>query len=287
MTSPDPEFNVDARDYFTRHMRVLEQCMSAWPMPEMEAQINALRVAFSANTEKPFELRRSFPYDSPSEGYESSPPLDAHYQHLQMPRSQPYQQHPGQLSYSAQTLTPPISSGPDSRTDTPLLQPAPGMISTSYGQVPTSLQLPPSVSMAEAVQWNPTPILEQWNAAFSIPPSALAPPSSSSNSPSTSLPLQPFPNQSISPTHHTSQPYTHHYQQTAVAPAPLPQQLHQQPQQQIPQTERTSYVQDLPIFVTPKDWQQSVASVFDAAGMKRRWDYGSVDADGHMQKRMR
>ena len=28
-----------------------------------------------------------------------------------------------------------------------------------------------------------------------------------------------------------------------------------------------------PVYVTPKEWQQSVASVFDPSGLKRKWGY--------------
>lgn len=42
-----------------------------------------------------------------------------------------------------------------------------------------------------------------------------------------------------------------------------------------------------PVLFTPRDWQQSVASVFDPHGLKRRWN-PSVDLAGeNMQKRQR
>ncbi|KAI4149488.1 MAG: hypothetical protein L6R39_002497 [Caloplaca ligustica] len=65
ITSPEPAFNKDAKEYFTRHMRLLENCTAAWPMPEMQASIDALREAFSADTSQPFRLKPSFPYGSP------------------------------------------------------------------------------------------------------------------------------------------------------------------------------------------------------------------------------
>lgn len=40
--------------------------MNAWPMPEMQRQIDSMREAFSADLRKPFELKPSFPYGSPS-----------------------------------------------------------------------------------------------------------------------------------------------------------------------------------------------------------------------------
>ncbi|KIW04048.1 hypothetical protein, variant [Verruconis gallopava] len=66
ITSPDPELNCEARDYFVRHMRILEQVIPHWPLPEVQAQVNSLREAFSADTSKPFDLKPSFPFGSPS-----------------------------------------------------------------------------------------------------------------------------------------------------------------------------------------------------------------------------
>ncbi|KAJ8123906.1 hypothetical protein ONZ43_g260 [Nemania bipapillata] len=77
LTSPDPEINTDARDYFTRHMRILEKTMNSWPLPEMLKQIDAVREAFSADTRKPFVLKPSFPYGSPHPSTQSSPPRAA------------------------------------------------------------------------------------------------------------------------------------------------------------------------------------------------------------------
>jgi hypothetical protein len=73
MTSPDPDLNSDARDYFTRHMRILEQCMSFYPMSEMQLKIDALRNAFSANIRKPFVLNPSFVHGSLASGVSTSP----------------------------------------------------------------------------------------------------------------------------------------------------------------------------------------------------------------------
>ncbi|KAL9947397.1 hypothetical protein ACHAPS_004625 [Verticillium nonalfalfae] len=41
ITSPDPDLNVDARDYFARHMRVLERVMSVWPMADLQKPVDA------------------------------------------------------------------------------------------------------------------------------------------------------------------------------------------------------------------------------------------------------
>lgn len=62
MTSPDLELNTGACIYFSRHMRLLEQCMSLCPMPEMQSKIDSLRNVFSADIRKPFILKPSFTY---------------------------------------------------------------------------------------------------------------------------------------------------------------------------------------------------------------------------------
>ena len=62
MTSPDLELNTGACNYFSRHMRLLEQCVSLCPMPEMQSKIDSLRNVFSADIRKPFVLKPSFAY---------------------------------------------------------------------------------------------------------------------------------------------------------------------------------------------------------------------------------
>ena len=261
-------------------MRILECCTSAWPMPEMEAQINALRVAFSADINKPFQLRPSFPYGSPSsEPFQPSPPLDAQYQHLPIPHTTSYgQRYP---SYASQTITPPISAGGgDMGTESPQTGQALDVMSTSHQQVTPAMQQQHSTEVGNGVLWNPTPIIDQWHTAFSIPPSQLGPPSSHSSSSPISLPVSSSTShtpQTLSPTH--SNPYAPQYSPaSAITSAPQP---HHMPPQQ------PSYTNSGPIFVTPKEWQQSVASVYDPGGMKRRWDYDINDLDGHSYKRIR
>ncbi|KAL2129139.1 hypothetical protein VTI74DRAFT_8174 [Chaetomium olivicolor] len=86
ITSPDPDLNSEARDYFTRHMRILEKVMSAWPSPDMQKQIDSVREAFSADIRKPFVLKPTFPYGSPHSATHPSPP--AHQLDSQIPRTQ-------------------------------------------------------------------------------------------------------------------------------------------------------------------------------------------------------
>lgn len=90
-------------------MRILERCSAAWPMPEIQAQIDSLRLAFSADTSRPFELKPTFPYGSPSEPYHPSPPPfdSSHY-------TPPLSQVTGvqsRVGYTAYPISPPISTG--------------------------------------------------------------------------------------------------------------------------------------------------------------------------------
>jgi hypothetical protein len=270
-------------------MRLLEQCASSWRMPEVEAQINALRVAFSANIDKPFELKASFPFGSPSEPHRPSPPSDSQYHNLQIPPNPQYE-YPRHVPHPSQTLTPPISAGAsDSRTDSPQYAQT---FAPPHGQMPNHNSIP----MPDNVQWNPTPLIDQWTTAFAIPQSAMAPPSSHSQSPSSSIPTLPPTPQNISPLQ-TSQSYTPMYPPSATQ-AVLQQQTHHyyghQTQPQQPQQSHhppmslqpSNYAADTPVFVTPKAWQQSVASVFDPGRLKRRLDYvPHEDIDRGMPKR--
>jgi hypothetical protein len=278
-------------------MRILEECINAWPMQEMRAQIDALREAFSADKDKPFELRESFPYGTPSDSYQASPPMEPQYHSLQFSGPEPYSQHKAQ-PYPLQAMTSPVSAiSRDSGFDSPLSQEnrGTGLTSnnashpmTSYGQ-----GFPPqSTPTVDEAQWNPTPIFNQWSTAFSIPQAALAsppppppPPSATSTSPPTNFPV--IPQQSHAPISPSlsSNPYMTSYPTSNRGlVTSTPQQQQQQPslQQQTPQKTQSAYSGT---FVSSKQWQQSVASVFDPDGLKRRWAY--TDLDDQPQKRMR
>ncbi|RSL71136.1 hypothetical protein CEP54_001526 [Fusarium duplospermum] len=56
MESPSPDFDTDAREFLTRHMRVLEKVMKAWSIPKLEKQFNALREALSADIQEACNL---------------------------------------------------------------------------------------------------------------------------------------------------------------------------------------------------------------------------------------
>ncbi|OAL34019.1 hypothetical protein AYO20_06667 [Fonsecaea nubica] len=316
LSSPDPEFNFEAKDYFVRQMRILERCISAWPMPETEAQINALRAAFSADVNKPFELKESFPHGTPSENSRPSPispqPYDRHQLplqsqgqklvDLQQPQQQQQQAQPG--PYAAQHLgqmtrqtpylsTPPISVyAADSKPPTPLYGQNYELEQTPFSSIPSSAggyyQQPTS---ATEIQWNPTPIIDQFDTAFAIPASALAPPpslygGSGASPPGNMQSMQASFTSTSSPTYGAAslpsytpqqqQPQQHYFaaQQSQSYQNASPQMVSDS---QLPMSAGTAYattgVGGAAMLVTPQQWQQSVANVIDAGRLKRRWDY--------------
>ncbi|XHG02789.1 hypothetical protein AWENTII_006119 [Aspergillus wentii] len=239
ITSPDPHFHTDAREYFTRHMRILEQCSSAWPMPEIQAQIDSLRLAFSADTNRSFELKSTFPYGSPSEPYHPSPPpLDSHYQ--------------PQLNQ--------ISSNIPNRSDSSQLQPL-GML-PHHPVSSHSIDAP----LVDENNWDPTRIINQWDMAFSVGPSTV-----STNSPPMALGTPPQGIQA---------PLTAQYPVQYGSPTKVASVAPSQPISQ-PQ------FNGQPVLITARDWQQSVASVYDPHGLKRRWNYSIDMGTENMAKRQR
>lgn len=251
LTSPDPDLNSDAREYFTRHMRILEKCSNSWPMPDMQHQIDALREAFSADTRKPFVLKPSFPYGSPGAPVNTSPPRsNVQYRQASTHGSQALeQQHaPQQVSYPAHPISPPISAGGvDNKSDSPAVQ---SLVMMATGQRGPQPPIPSGVPMADPSTWNPSRIFDQWNTTFGTNPAQ----STSASHPTPlklavsgaheipTLPeLQALPNSNIPPASQSMPP-----QQYSGAP--------------------------IPSFVSPSMWQESVASVYEG-GLKRHWEY--------------
>ena len=168
LTSPDPDLSSDAREYFTRHMRILEKCMSAWPMPDMQRQIDAVREAFSADTRKTFVLKPSFPYGSPHSGTHPSPSgpspgfrpalgrTGSSMEHQRID-TQAAVQH-SQVSYTGHPISPPISAGPvDSKSDSPAVQ---SLVMMASGQATQAPAMQQAMSLADAPGWNPSRIFE-------------------------------------------------------------------------------------------------------------------------------
>ncbi|KAK5088504.1 hypothetical protein LTR05_002724 [Lithohypha guttulata] len=331
IVSPDPVLNRDSKEYFVRHMRVLERCIQDWPMPEVESQINGLRTAFSADLRKPFDLKPSFPYGTPSEQGRSpgehrpSEPLHLNHHNHGHTYLQPQTQH------GSHFVTPPASTRSLSRPhDQTFYHGYNDHVNQNYHQFPATTTSNNGGMAAEP--WNPTPIINQFNAAFAIPESALAPPppppSNYTSSSPVTLAHQNFGQHVQAHTHlpspisasgynsrhpytpsPTSQPMAHpqSYIQTTpqpqLTPSHYPQQQTGNPyfdssmnnhhrrqsthvQQQMQGSHRPyssikgePVVPNEPVYVTPREWQQSVASVFDP-GLKRKYEY---EQQGAMQ----
>lgn len=139
-------------------MRILEKCTSSWPMPDMQQQIDALREAFSADVRKPFVLKPSFPYGSPSSSVTTSPPRrNSHYHHTSSQSSSRHNMEhiPQQVSYANHhPISPPVSAGRvDTKSDSPPVQ---LMASGQRSQ----LAMPAGVPMGDTPTWNPSRIFE-------------------------------------------------------------------------------------------------------------------------------
>lgn len=255
ITSPDPHFHTDARDYFTRHMRILEKCSSAWPMPEIQAQIDSLRLAFSADINRPFELKSTFPYGSPSEPYHPSPPLGSSY-HAQLDQVPSNVQN--RVCY-AYPMTPPISAGTeDSKSDSCQLQPM-GMLAP-HPHHSHSVDGP----LVDENNWDPTRIINQWDLAFPVAPSNV-----NTNSPPMGI------GQSTQGTTGASNQFPVHYEAPKMSSIATTQPL--------PQTQFNGHT----VLFTARDWQQSVASVYDPNGLKRRWAHSIDTTEQSNTKRQR
>lgn len=160
MTSPDPDLNVDARDFFERQMQLVEKVMAAWPMPEVQKQIDAVREAFSADVRKPFVLKPTFPYGSPTSSAATPPRSSPGFRTMPNPvapmptRGDSANLQAPHLAFTSQPLTPPISAGP---TDVKGTQPM-MMFTSGQGNQPTTMAQ--QMSMSEAPSWNPSRIFE-------------------------------------------------------------------------------------------------------------------------------
>ncbi|CAA9964483.1 Fungal-trans multi-domain protein [Pyrenophora teres f. maculata] len=270
VTCPDPDINHDARDFFVRHVRILETMSPHFPMPEMQQQVNSLRQAFSADCSKPFELKPTFPFGSPQVAPQTSP-MSQHGSYRPRHPSHPSPlEQPGQVNYHAHPITPPISaSDRGSKADSPVAQSLVMMASGHRGPQPNS-----SMQLPDNAHWNPQRIFDQWNVAFGTPP----PTSASSQS---SPPLRPNPSGNDYDLRPAQGGMQTNYQMSNTSPSPS--NVHGPPGQMPPSS---TYANAAPVYVTPTMWQEAVASSLPD-GLKRRWDGNSAMADQSMYKRAR
>jgi hypothetical protein len=267
----------------------MESCISAWPMPDMQAQIQSLREAFSADTSKPFELKRGFPYGSPGHRLEPSPPLDLNF-------GDSLHSNP-QITFHATPITPPISAGHEDKETYNIMG-----VPRSQPSIPSGNALGD-----ENIQWNPKGIFEyvlprsiprsvmltpppsQWNTAFGTPATTLtnmplqSPSSYSSSSTVTTHDLTGFTQaDSFNPSGHRNPSHSHSTSQPQSITTPintnngiqysLPSQL--SPVSATPQP--TTYTSPH-AFVSPAMWQDTVADTFDPTGsLKRRWSRANM-----------
>lgn len=124
-------------------------------MPEMQAQIDALREAFSADVTKPFELRQTFPYGSPGAPLQPSPPIDVDYHGQPLSRHSSIEQQ-AHVGYVNQPITPPVSGHGEPKDDSPTAQSLPLM---NPGQK-QHRQISTSMPLVDPIGWNPTRIFE-------------------------------------------------------------------------------------------------------------------------------
>lgn len=154
MTSPDPDLNTDARDYFQRQMQLVEKVMAAWPMPEVQKQVNAVREAFSADVRKPFTLKPSFPYGSPTSSSATPPRSMANIAGAMPTHSDPSNLQAPHVAYTSHPSTSPISAGPtDGKGTQPMM-----MFTSGQGSQPAGMTQ--QVPMSEPPSWNPSRIFE-------------------------------------------------------------------------------------------------------------------------------
>ena len=268
--------------------------MPAWPGEDVQVQVQSLRQAFSADINKPFELKPSFPYGSPvAARVQPTPPADPSY----LDRSLKYEQ-PVHLPYNAQPMTPPISAGP-THEDSKEGSIASAQLTMMMPEQRHGQQQILNPSADDSNQgWNPTRIFEygntftpvdssmqkqianrrrsQWHTAFGTPTSSI---SAATGGSMTSMTQQ-------SPTLYSPAVDTHgvpHMQESMRTPT-----QHPQPQSYAIQTQMTPVTQmaQLPrtqahsptfhstgsSYVSPGMWQDAVASTYDPTGLKRRWE---------------
>ena len=283
ITSPDPVANSRARMFFTRHMRVLEHCISS-TSPEMQVQINALREAFSQDTSKSFELKPTLGLRSPALDQNPSP-LSAH------PHSAPVQGTPAwshlQDNASSKTMSPAseyshpfeqipnpprISYHPTSNYTIPSQT---AYSSANLQQVTSAPQsgytLEPVISNEHTQPvWDPSGIFNQWNTAFGAGAQAQQ---------AAAQPAPQGPNSHVQP---TSAPIMPQQQSPAV----------QHPifgSQQISPSVSSVPAETVPTMptVTPVMWQDAFTSAYVSAHGQKRYREETMEPNAyhHYQKR--
>ncbi|KAL7269884.1 hypothetical protein RUND412_007427 [Rhizina undulata] len=161
-TCPDPEFNTDAKEYFTRTMRILENCIDSSASSEVKGQIETLREAFSLDVNRPFVLNPNFPF-YPTVSASVDPNLARAY--TQAENTHSTLAASAQVNYTAHPLSPAHSQGEaEIKRESPAAVQSLVMLAAGQGAQNTA----PMVSTVDAVAWNPSRLFDNWNTAFGI-----------------------------------------------------------------------------------------------------------------------
>ncbi|KXT05016.1 hypothetical protein AC578_10337 [Pseudocercospora eumusae] len=278
ITCPDPVLNTQARLYFTRHMRVLEHCIPS-ANAEMQAQINALREAFSADINQPFELKATLGLRSPT--IENHPTPSSTNSGPSAPQLLTTPAWNMAEAASAKSMNPAegygvpydnvAGHGIGSRPQLPHHSSsyeipqqsayAPHLHQVSTAQ--TGYALEPVISNEQHTPvWDPSGIFNQWNAAFGEgPPPQATPPDPRSMQP-TSAPM--LPNQT-SPINAQGM---YGAQQVPVNASPVV----------MPDTTPPA----MPM-VTPVMWQDAFTNAYVSGHGQKRYREASVDHSAYSQ----
>lgn len=127
-------------------MRILENCSSSWPMPEMQSQIISLRQAFSADLDRPFELRQNYIYGSPKRSESLSPDQKSAFL--------AQEQDPLQPGYNPYPMTPTAIDG------TTRAEFVPGQTSIMLSQGQSQYDGQSMDTTHRSMQWDPSRIFE-------------------------------------------------------------------------------------------------------------------------------
>jgi len=252
-------------------MRVLEQCIPS-ATPDIRAQINALREAFSIDTRQPFELKPNLGVQSPTLEHAPTPPAVRH--------------SPASKSVSQSASWMPLSEAASSNTLSPASEymppfdrlqgeSAPSSARVAYGSAtypmpghsgfaPSTLHqvnppahtgyaLAPVISNEQQTTpiWDPSGIFEHWSSAFGGQPQP-SPPQAQAHGTTITTSSPPIVPQQPSPTSHPSM---------------------YQPQQPVQNTGATVPETTLPVLptVTPVMWQDAFTTAYVSGHGNKRY----------------
>lgn len=257
-------------------MRVLEHCLHS-ANAEMQAQINALREAFSADTSQPFELKHTLGLRSPimdnhptPSSSNSDPTNTIDQSTWNMAEAAASKSMPSASQYGT-SFDPSTGNNMPQRPQMPHqrssynMSPQQHFGSNSLQQVTASqagFGLEPVISHEQHTPvWDPSGIFNQWNAAFGGgPPSQATPPGPPSMQP-TSAPLMPNPASPLN----TQSMYG---------------------AQQIPVNHNTVIAETTPPampMVTPVMWQDAFTNAYVSGHGQKRYREASVDQSAYGQ----